>query len=733
MTQTDEIDNLYLILLAMFKATLWLRTLELRKQSSRRMRSQRHGRNPIVDSPQYQAYRARQSREGNPDESKWPEVLENAFLDALLEIPAHMGRRKFSYQGKPHGRNELIAEYLWIAYLQSLPPGSQPDPTMRRGRKQVSSHIQVLKGFLKDSPAYERLFPGNKCPKNGFQDSFKENPCLVALSQGRLPNKRNDDSYGSSNISLGTAHEPLRPSLFWLLIASKSVDNVDGNGRFKSEDQLYLDGSILHKYSGLSMQRPRENLECIPNWRQKFPNLNDLYITNNLNCDLIHMDVSLELLPNHVPDGSELCTRLEMSMPGRESSRCRWQSVTSLTKPEDFYRDAALDVPLDATIFPMDILAIRETETCIKVPFPAEAWAHTFTSLTIMHQKFEEERKSQSYGSSKLGSSVRPTREYVDQITMYQELQSSSGRGMPFVRRAIIIWTFRKAKFSERGITSWRYLDPYPPRRLCMSPSPHSSHHVTASMAETYNSWADSTLHLHHSDILDPFVQDLVTPPPHTSTLQSPFLASNYPYPGHQFDLPDNHLSFVSTATADSESTLVDPDPASHIDNFLAGANVGMVEYDQTGSNWHLPPADAFDTDQTWAPYTVPSNSPGPLAWGEAGSKDHHSWQDISDGKQLAWPHGGSTKQAWPTPTVSPSKQRSFVEGSVDQPLEPRWIDRPIEDRLLEKIKDSYVDTASEREIPMQMSMPEATTGTATVKDTDWVVVEGGGGGWFRL
>jgi hypothetical protein len=48
----------------------------------------------------------------------------------------------------PYGRNMLIGEYLWIAYCQSLPPGVQPDESMWRQRKQVSSHVQVLKGFF---------------------------------------------------------------------------------------------------------------------------------------------------------------------------------------------------------------------------------------------------------------------------------------------------------------------------------------------------------------------------------------------------------------------------------------------------------------------------------------------------------------------------------------------------------------------------------------------------------
>jgi transcriptional enhancer factor len=56
-------------------------SLEARHQGTRRRRHMKYSRNPIVDSPQYQAYRARQSREGNAEDAKWPLPLEMAFLD----------------------------------------------------------------------------------------------------------------------------------------------------------------------------------------------------------------------------------------------------------------------------------------------------------------------------------------------------------------------------------------------------------------------------------------------------------------------------------------------------------------------------------------------------------------------------------------------------------------------------------------------------------------------------
>jgi transcriptional enhancer factor len=147
--------------------------LEARKSHKRSQRAYRGSKtNPIAQSEQYQAYRSRQGWD-NDDDQKWPDDLEELFLEGWLSVlvPSHthfdklsalcllpnMGRRKFSINGKPHGRNELISNWLWLGHCESLRPGQPPDQSRRRTRKQVSSHIQVLKGFMRSHPACKSL------------------------------------------------------------------------------------------------------------------------------------------------------------------------------------------------------------------------------------------------------------------------------------------------------------------------------------------------------------------------------------------------------------------------------------------------------------------------------------------------------------------------------------------------------------------------------------------------
>ncbi|KAL6153667.1 hypothetical protein ACJBU6_08798 [Exserohilum turcicum] len=69
----------------------------------------------------------------------WPDFLENAFWRALVRWPP-MGRKKYMLAGVLKGRNELIQDSIYR------------ETGITRDRKQISSHIQVLKGHLKGFP-----------------------------------------------------------------------------------------------------------------------------------------------------------------------------------------------------------------------------------------------------------------------------------------------------------------------------------------------------------------------------------------------------------------------------------------------------------------------------------------------------------------------------------------------------------------------------------------------------
>ncbi|ANB11503.1 Tec1p [Sugiyamaella lignohabitans] len=101
---------------------------------------------PISNVAAYTGYLSRQKKECGDDANStvWSQDVEEAFMEALRRIP-RVGRRKITVQGRPCGRNELIADYIYQKTGKT------------RTRKQVSSHIQVLKHLLRDDAEFMSL------------------------------------------------------------------------------------------------------------------------------------------------------------------------------------------------------------------------------------------------------------------------------------------------------------------------------------------------------------------------------------------------------------------------------------------------------------------------------------------------------------------------------------------------------------------------------------------------
>ncbi|KAI1772622.1 hypothetical protein F4818DRAFT_134028 [Hypoxylon cercidicola] len=373
----------------------------------------RGSKNPIYAYKHFADYRNKvMQKELEKEQPIWPLWLEDAFLDALLLIP-QMGRKKFSSKTILYGRNMLITEYLWIYHwllhppkngeaipnrqLREKGPDGKPHP-MYRGRKQVSSHIQVLKGFFATLVTFHFIFPSKRDGKEEDRklmrddddtESFKNNRVLISIADGRLPDERPNYEYFARLLNADN-DVFLRPKQCWIFVSSsqvnlkekhvkmddgttkKQVSGYTPNGHWLGEaDYPHLklnDGKdykdlprngdrptvLLHEYTRPLAQKESSSVKDISNrWDIQFPELKEKLVAALADtkpsderssrcvvgpCDTFHFEVTLDLhATSKFPDGSELNGMVELSINRPELHNHSWRSVTSVVKPDELH------------------------------------------------------------------------------------------------------------------------------------------------------------------------------------------------------------------------------------------------------------------------------------------------------------------------------------------------------------------------------------------------------------
>lgn len=429
----------------------------------------------------------------------------------------HMGRRKFSMGGKLHGRNMLISEYIFTLCIAIL--GSKEifridnsnDSIEQMGRKQVSSHMQVVKKFFEDLRCFHFLFPSEEKKEPGStnsedyydeeeQESFKSNPILTALAEGRVPDVKPNYPYFSQLLAL-QSYITVRPKTCEIFVSSSDIkirDEIAYDINENALDQTSFphlnkynncdDGPnvlgkdvLLHEYTRSLDHSTSASVKSVTRrWQKDAPAMYDTLELpgRDEDCLLLEMCATLELHEHaKFPSGSELTGFVEVAITQQALQNHQWKCVTRLTRPAELHSDESGQTAVytnESGIHRRGCSDSKPDCDChtrsrqdIHVPFPAVEWA-SILSMAVQypdaeHQRAKEKRmkigaggkksdveragskrkRSEDDGDAASWARREPTgSDLICKVAMYQELWSRAPDSAQWQRQGIIFWRF---------------------------------------------------------------------------------------------------------------------------------------------------------------------------------------------------------------------------------------------------------------------------------------------------
>ena len=408
---------------------------------------------------------------------------------ALIQYPP-MGRRKQLHKDKQRGRNELIADCI-----QELTGEA-------RSRKQVSSHIQVLKPFVENDPLIMKWLSkddmGIHAPRGGHGHAS-------AYGGGRR----------MSNYPVTAAPQALRTAMPTLSLSDPyTFQKVKANlDVFEPVDfQMFVQRKYIGAKGNEEVERLHNYTRSVPNplgpdlqmhdWQtidRDFPLLSAMNAQRPIDCNILVAEASLAF-PTETwkqKDGSPLpgvelgisflcCSRHLPSTPKEAPSQVMCNN--------SFYENGVCikehSVPTEVRFEP-SYTSHGNVETQIK--FGSTFWAKTLGRLALRLLDTTKDQKDD------VASSIRS-------ITAVQEVFVRSEYGQE--RLLIIHWTFRQST-SICGRASWRKLL-LPPSELTQYGGPVKPER-SDSVFDGFTQYADASASQHQD-------QEQTQP-----TLQSPF------------------------------------------------------------------------------------------------------------------------------------------------------------------------------------------------------------------
>ncbi|CUM63175.1 uncharacterized protein PRCAT00000743001 [Priceomyces carsonii] len=208
------------------------------------------------------------------DNEIWSDDVEDAFQEVLAIIPKN-GLNKIKLSGKTCGRNELISDYIFMKTGKF------------RSRKQVSSHIQVIKNMGQNPDLIELINEGPKFSseeellhnKKQFESIFSKINLNKSLGISKLSKRRSEDPSATHPIS-SKRSKSLSSS------SSSSVHTLSSTSPIMNGTKVFIDNFFISLYDPVSLtdtyltSQSNEEVKLLKlnpdaNYGLRFPGLED--------------------------------------------------------------------------------------------------------------------------------------------------------------------------------------------------------------------------------------------------------------------------------------------------------------------------------------------------------------------------------------------------------------------------------------------------------------------------
>ncbi|KAF2476143.1 TEA-domain-containing protein [Lindgomyces ingoldianus] len=384
----------------------------------------------LEQSEKYRKYRARQPKTKKEREQKWPDNLEHAFFRGLVRW-APMGRRKLMIEGEFRGRNELVADSI------------RKDTGIRRTRKQVSSHIQVLKSILSDMPRVLVHMSTEDLGRKTHRHSAGH-PGHLRNRHGLKPSSYDHTTPPSMNPWQGYC--PLPSSQ----MVGRSADHTYGLTNFA---MFVQDASKrpVHYYTRLAENSRLEDLNVtdMGSWNQQYPEL-AFHGTEQLrDRQIIVCDTSIKIMTDKPPQDSELSVQFDVTSPHDLSA---FEPLQSRTR---FYDSGELADQID-------VGAVKKETHCdceydaetgrVRMKFGSRFWVGRMSrfSRECRDSRMLDEKNARM----RVDINVRRPLQCMTAVQDLYGVARSTGISMCFLT---ILWRFHQTRSTcELGTTNWR-------------------------------------------------------------------------------------------------------------------------------------------------------------------------------------------------------------------------------------------------------------------------------------